>query len=80
MGAVIIIWCRVMVRRDMVIKLMMHRSSVKLNITLNRAGFLLIHIYINDMRHRTAGVAAHFGEMSAYHASPARPVENANKR
>ena len=80
MGAVIIIWCRVMVRRDMVIKLMMHRSSVKLNITLNRAGFLLINIYINDMRHRTAGVAAHFGEMSAYHASPARPVENANKR
>jgi hypothetical protein len=64
----------------MVIKLMMHRSSVKLYITLNRAGFLLINIYINDMRHRTAGVAAHFGEMSAYHASPARPVENANKR
>ena len=58
----------------------MNSSRFKLNITLNRAGFLLINIYINDMRHRTASVAAHFGEMSAYHASPARPVENANKR
>ena len=59
---------------------MMHRSSVKLNITLNRAGFLLINIYISDVRRQTSGVAAHFGEMSAYHASSARPVENANKR
>ena len=79
-GAVIIIWCRVMVRRDMMIKLKMNSSRFKLNITLNRAGFLLTNIYISDVRRRTSGVAAHFGEMSAYHASSARPVENANKR
>ena len=47
---------------------------------LNRSGLLLINIYISNVRRRTAGVAAHFGEMSAYHASPARPVENTNKR
>ena len=80
MGAVIIIWCRVMVQRDMVIKLKMNSSKVKINISLNRAGLLLISIYMSNVRRRTAGVAAHFGEMSAYHASPARPVENANKR
>ena len=62
-----------MVRRDMMIKLMMHSSRFKLNIILNRAGLLLINIYISNVRRRTAGVAAHFGEMSAYHASPARP-------
>ena len=57
----------------------MNSSRFKLNITLNRAGFLLIIIYISDVRRRTAGVAAHFDEMSAYHASPARPVENVTK-
>jgi hypothetical protein len=60
----------------MMISLMMPSSSVKLNVTLNRAGLLLINIYNNDMRRRTAGAAAHFGEMSAFHASPARLVEN----
>ena len=58
----------------------MNSSKVKINISLNRAGLLLISIYISNVRRRTTGVAAHFGEMSAYHASPARPVENANKR
>ena len=58
----------------------MNSSKVKINISLNRAGLLLISIYISNVRRRTAGVAAHFDEMSAYHASPARPVENANKR
>ena len=58
----------------------MNSRKVKINISLNRAGLLLISIYISNVRRRTAGVAAHFGEMSAYHASPARPVENANKR
>jgi hypothetical protein len=48
----------------------MHSSKVKLNITLNRAGLLLINIYINNMRCRIAGVAVHSGEMSAYHALP----------
>ena len=78
-GAVIIIWCRYTVRRDMMIKLMMHSSSVKLNIILNRAGLLLISIYINDVRCRIQQQQHHFGEMSAYHALPARLVENANK-
>ena len=64
----------------MMIKLKMNSSKVKINISLNRAGLLLISIYISNVRRRTAGVAAHFGEMSAYHASSARPVENANKR
>ena len=58
----------------------MNSSKVKINISLNRAGLLLISIFISNVRRRTAGVAAHFGEMSAYHASPARPVENTNKR
>ncbi len=58
----------------------MRSSRFKINIILNRAGLLLINIYISNVRRRTAGVAAHFGEMSAYHASPARPVENTNKR
>ena len=78
-GAVIIIWCRFTVLRDMMIKLMMRSSSVKLNITLNRAELLHINIYINDVRCRMLQQQHHFGEMSAYHASPARLVENANK-
>jgi hypothetical protein len=78
-ASIIIIWCRYMVRRDMMIKLMMHSSSVKLNIMLNRAGLLLISIYINDVRCRIQQQQHHFGEMSAYHAPPARLVENANK-
>ena len=49
---------------------MMRSSKVKLNIMINRAGLLLINIYINDVRHRIAGVAVHSGEMSAYHALP----------
>ena len=69
-----------MLQRDRMIQLKVNSSKVKINIMLNRAGLKLINIYINNMRHRTAGVAAHFGEMSAYHASPACPVENANKR
>ena len=51
---------------------MMCSSKVKLNIMINRAGLLLINIYINDVRRRIAGVAVHSGEMSAYHASPLR--------
>jgi hypothetical protein len=63
----------------MMIKLMMRSSKVKLNIMLNRAGLLLISIYINDVRCRMLQQQHHFGEMSAYHASPARLVENADK-
>ena len=55
---------------------MMHCSKVKLNITLNRAGLLLINIYINNMRCRIQQQQHHFGEMSAYHAPPARLVKN----
>ena len=58
---------------------MMRSSKVKLNITLNRAGLLLIIIYINDVRCRIQQQQHHFGKMSAYHAPPARLVENANK-
>ena len=63
----------------MMIKLMMRSSSVKLNITLNWAELLHINIYINDVRCQMLLQQHHFGEMSAYHASPARLVENANK-
>ena len=41
---------------------------------LNRAGLLVISIYINDPRCRNAGDAIHFGEMSVYQASPALRV------
>ena len=58
---------------------MMRSSKVKLNITLNRAGLLLIIIYINDVRCRIQQQQHHFGKMSAYHAPPARLVEKANK-
>ena len=75
-GAVIIIWCRYTVRRDMMIKLMMRSSSVKLNMMLNRARLLLISIYSNNMRCRIQQQQHHFGEMSAYHAPPARLVKN----
>ena len=51
---------------------MMRSSKVKLNIMINRAGLLLINIYINDVRRRIAGVVVHSGEMSVYHASPLR--------
>ena len=44
---------------------MMRSSSVKLNITLNRAGFLLIDIYINGVRCRMLQQQHLFGEMSA---------------
>jgi hypothetical protein len=65
-----------MVQRDMMIKLMMRSSKVKLNIMLNQAGLLLISIYINDVRCRMLQQQHHFGEMSAYHAPPARLVKN----
>ena len=68
-----------MVRRDMMIKLKMCSSCVKLNITLNQAGLLLISIYINDVRCRMLQQQHLFGEMSANYALPARLVENANK-
>ena len=55
----------------------MHSSSVKLNIILNRDGLLIISIYINNVRCRQSMICTHFGEMSAYHALPARLVENA---
>jgi hypothetical protein len=49
-------------------------SSVKLNIMINQAGLLLISI--NDVRCRMLQQQHHFGEMSAYHALPARLVKN----
>jgi hypothetical protein len=55
---------------------MMRSSKVKLNITLYRAGLLLINIYINNLRCRVLQQQHHFGEMSAYHAPPARLVKN----
>ena len=65
-----------MLQRDRMIKLMMHSSKVKINIMLNRAGLLLInHIYINDVSRRILQQQHHFGEMIAYHASPARLVK-----
>ena len=64
------------VRCDMMIKLIMCSSCVKLNIMLNQAGLLLISIYINNMRCRIQQQQHHFGEMSAYHAPPARLVKN----
>ena len=57
----------------------MRSSSVKLNITLNRAGLLPMNIYINDMRRRILQQQHHFGEMIAYHASPARLVKTLTK-
>ena len=63
----------------MMIKLMMCSSSVKLNITLNGAGLLLISIYINDVRCRMLQQQHLFGEKSANYALQARLVENANK-
>jgi hypothetical protein len=57
----------------------MRSSKVKLKIMLNRAGLLLISIYINNVRCQILQQQHHFGEMSAYHASPARLIENANK-
>jgi hypothetical protein len=59
------------------IKLMMHSSKeVKINIMLNRAGLLLInHIYINNVSSRILQQQHLFGEMIAYHASPARLVK-----
>jgi hypothetical protein len=44
----------------------MRSSSVKLNIILNRAGLLLISIYINNVRRRMLQQQHHFGEMIAY--------------
>ena len=43
---------------------------------LNQAGLLLISIYINNVRCRIQQQQHHFGEMSAYHAPPARLVKN----
>jgi len=57
----------------------MRNSSVKINIMLNRAGLLLIIIYINNVRRRMLQQQHHFGEMIAYHASPARLVKTLTK-
>ena len=57
----------------------MRSSSVKINIILNRAGLLLISIYINNVRRRMLQQQHHFGEMIAYHASPARLVKTLTK-
>ena len=54
---------------------MMRSSKVKLNIMINRAGLLLINIYINNMRCRMLQQQHHFGEMSAYHVPPGSPSE-----
>jgi hypothetical protein len=78
-GADIIIWSGVMVRRDRVIQLKVNSSKVKINIMLNRAGLLLINIYINDVRRRMLQQQHHFGEMIAYHASPACLVKTLTK-
>ena len=57
-----------MVRRDRVIRqLKVNSSKVKINMMLNRAGLLLINIYINDVRRRMLQQQHHFGEMIAYH-------------
>ena len=37
----------------------LHESKVKINISLNRAGLLLISIYISNLRRRIAGEAFH---------------------
>jgi hypothetical protein len=55
-----------MLQRDRMIKLMMHSSKVKINIMLNRAGLLLINIYINNVRRRMLQQQHRFGEMIAY--------------
>ena len=57
----------------------MNSSSVKINSILNRAGLLLISIYINNVRRRMLQQQHHFGEMIAYHASPARLVKTLTK-
>jgi hypothetical protein len=57
----------------------MRSSSVKINSILNRAGLLLISIYINNVRRRMLQQQHHFGEMIAYHASPARLVKTLTK-
>jgi hypothetical protein len=68
-----------MVQRDRMIQLKVNSSKVKINIMLNRAGLLLINIYINDVRCRILQQQHHFGEMIAYHASPARLVKTLTK-
>jgi hypothetical protein len=60
------------------IQLKVNSSKVKINIMLNRAG-LLLNIYINDVRRRMLQQQHHFGEMIAYHASPARLVKTLTK-
>jgi len=57
----------------------MRSSSVKINIILNRAGLLLISIYINNVRRRMLQQQHHFGEMIAYHASPSLLVKTLTK-
>jgi hypothetical protein len=44
----------------------MQYSKVKINIMLNRAGLLLINIYINNVRRRMLQQQHRFGEMIAY--------------
>ena len=58
---------------------LMRSSRFKLNIILNRAGLLLINVYINDVRRRILQQQHHFGEMIAYHASPACLVKTLTK-
>ena len=67
------------VQRDRMIQLKVNSSKVKINIMLNRAGLLLINIYINDVRRRILQQQHHFGEMIAYHASPACLVKTLTK-
>ena len=55
-----------MVRCDRMIQLRMQYSKVKINIMLNRAGLLLINIYINNVRCRMLQQQHRFGEMIAY--------------
>ena len=68
-----------MLQRDRTIQLKVNSSKDKINIMLNRAGFLLMNIYINDVRRRILQQQHHFGEMIAYHASPARLVKTLTK-